>query len=81
MADTTVLGHRLMVVHEGAAFLHVAGVASLVGAGLDQLFRVVAVDVMTRGTGHLAFDDRMVRWLVDLRTLLLVAGEADLGLG
>lgn len=80
VADSTIFGNRLMVMHKWPALFHVAGVTSFVGAALDQGLRIVAVYVMARRTGHLPLDDRVVRRLINLRTLFLVAGEAGLGL-
>ncbi len=60
MTDAAIFRHGLMVVHERSALLHVARVAGLVGAGLDELLRVVAVHVVARRAGHLAFDDGVV---------------------
>ena len=80
VADRTILRNGLMVMHEGAALLHVAGVARLVGAGLDQLLGIVAVHRVAGRAGHLAFDDRVVRGLVDLGALFLVAGETHVRL-
>lgn len=60
VTDPTILSHRLVVMQERSPFLHVAGIAGLVGAGLDQLHRVVAVHVVAIRTGHLSLQYRMV---------------------
>ena len=82
VAVGAVLGHRLMLVHKGAAFLGVAGVAGGVGAvTLGQFGAGRAVHVVAVGAAHLAFGNRVMRRLVQLGALFLVAGVADLGLG
>ena len=81
MADGAVFRHRLVVMHERSALLHVALVAGLVDAGLFQLLGVVAVDVVAVRTPHFAFQHRMMGRAIELGTLLLVATEAQLGLG
>jgi len=80
VANGAVFSHRLVVVHEGPALLHVALVAGLDNAVPFHLLRIVSMHVMTVGATHLAFQDRMAIGLVDLNALLLVAGEADFGL-
>ena len=72
----------LVVVHKRPAFLHVAGVAGVDHAiAFHQLGTGRSMHIVAIGTGHFAFHDWMMRGLVDLRALLLVAGEAELGLG
>jgi hypothetical protein len=66
--------------HERPALLHVAGEAGFVDRRARQLLGVIAVHVVARRAGHLPFDDRVMNRPVDLRALLLVAGEAHLGL-
>src|SRR6185312_183552 len=81
VAVRAVLAHRLVVVHERAALLHVARVAGVVdGVALHERGPGRAVRVVAVGARHLPFGDRMVRGLVDLGALLLVAVEAHLGL-
>lgn len=82
MAIRAVVIDRLMVMHERPAFFHVAGVASLDDTvALHQLRPGRAVRVMAIGAAHFAFQYWMVRLFVDLRALLLVAGETHFGLG
>ena len=80
VANAAILGNRLMVMDERAAFFHVAGVARLVSAALGQMFWIVAMHIVTRRAVHFAFNNRMVRWLVDLSALLFVAGKTGFGL-
>ena len=70
-----------MAMHEGSAFLHMTGVAGVISAALDQRFRIVVVHVVAGGASHLTFEHWMMRRTIDLRTLFLVAREADFGLG
>jgi len=77
-----VIDYRGVLPKEGAALLRMARIAGLVDRVLDQqrgpgrAMRIVAV-----GARHLAGEDRVGRNAVSLRTLGLVACEADLGLG
>jgi hypothetical protein len=82
VAVRAVILHRRMVMHEGAALFHVAHVAGLIDAiALQLLGPGGAVRVVAIRTGHLAFRNGVVRRTVHLRTLLLVACVADVGLG
>ena len=82
MAVGTVVIDRLMVMHEGAAFLHVAGIAGFVYAIALHEFRTDrAMYIVAIRAGHFAFWNRMVRRLVVLGALLFVASVADVGLG
>jgi len=82
MAVRAVLIDRLMVMYERTAFLHVAGIAGIDHAiALHQFWAGRSMHIVAVRTRHLAFHDRVVRRLVDLGTLFLVAGEAELGLG
>lgn len=46
MADAAVFRHWLVVVHKRTTLFHVAGIAGVVGAALDQGLRIVAMDVV-----------------------------------
>ena len=71
-----------MAMHERPAFLHVAGVTGIDhSCALHQFRANRAMRIVAIGTGHLAFDNGMMRRLVDLGALLFVTGEAALGLG
>lgn len=77
MTDGTVLGHRLMVVHERATLFRMALETSFVDAVFLELFGTGrAMGIVTVGTAHLTFQHGMMRRLMHLRALLLVAGEA-----
>jgi len=81
MAVRAVFGDRLVGVHERPAFFHMAGVAGFVHAIALHEFRPDrTMWIMAIGARHLALGNRVMRRLVDLRTLYLVASEADLGL-
>ncbi len=72
---------RLVVVHEGTALFHVAGVASFNHTvALHQAGACRAVGVVAVRAGHLAFKHRVVRGLVEHIALIFVAGKADLAL-
>ena len=72
---------RLVAVYERTAFLHVAGIASLVNTiALHEFRSDRAMRVMAVGTGHFAFWNRVMGRFVKERALLLVAVEADSGL-
>ena len=60
VANSAVLGHRLVVVDEGTTFFHVTGEAGLIGTILDELLRRVTVNIVAGGAGHLPFNNRMV---------------------
>lgn len=81
VTNAAVLGHRLVVMHEGSALLQVTGVAGFNHTGFDHLLRIVAVGVVAVRTADFAFQYRVARGLADLHPLFLVAGKADLGLG
>src|ERR1035437_7806459 len=82
VAVAAIIADRPAVMHERAAFLCVAGGASLNHrVAFHQLGTGRTVRVVTIGTAYFAFQYRMMRWLVDLRALLLVAGETHFGLG
>ena len=75
VAVGAVLVHWLMAVHERPAFFHVAGVTGIDhGCALHQFRTNGAMRIVAIGTGHLAFDNRMMRRLVDLGALLFVTG-------
>lgn len=82
MAGGAVFADRLMLMHKRPALLHMTGVANFIYAiafhefGADRAMRIMAI-----GTAHFALGNRMMRRPVDLRALLLVADEANLGLG
>ena len=81
MAVGAVFGHRLMFPQEGAAFFGMAGEASLIDRVFLEQFRTGrAMGIMTIRAHYFAFTDRVMRNFVALRTLFLVAGEADFGL-
>ena len=81
VASGAVFGNRLVVVHEGAALFHVAGVAGLGDAvALHEAGACGAVHVVAVRASHLAFGHRVVRGLVGQRALFFVAGVADFGL-
>src|SRR4051812_31583144 len=81
VANGAVLLHRLVRAHEGPALLHVAAVASLVDAVLDErLLARRAVCVVAVGARDLALAHRMVRLAVDRHAELRMAGEAHIGL-
>lgn len=71
-----------MAVDKRTAFFHVAGVAGLDHAvALHEFGAGGAMHVVAVRARHLAFDQRVVRGLVDLGSLFFVASEANLGLG
>lgn len=78
VADSAILGNRLMIVDEGAALFHVARIAGLVDAASGKLLLTRrSMRAMTIGTAHLSFANRVVTWLAHLRPLFLVAGVAN----
>ena len=81
MAVGAVVKHGTVLPQERAAFLGVAGVTGFVDRVFDQQFGTSrAVRIVAIGTDHLAGIDRVRGNLVGVRTLLLMAGEAHLGL-
>lgn len=81
VAVGAIFGNRRMLLDERTTFFSVAGIAGLGKAvAFGQFGPCGAVHVVAIRARHLAFRDRVVRWLVDLRTLLLVALVADFGL-
>src|ERR1019366_319360 len=71
-----------MLPKERTALLCVAGVTRLVDRFLDEELRARrAVDVVTAGTGHFSFQDRMPRVAMNLGILGLVTLGADTCLG
>ena len=80
MADSAVFSHWLMVMHKRSALLHVTGIAGVVIVWLQQLLRIVAMNIVARRAAHLALRHRVVRWAAHLRALFLVAGVAGFGL-
>ena len=82
MANGAVFGNRLVVVDERSAFLGMALVAGLDHAvSFHELWSDRAMRIVAIRTSDLAFEDRMTEGPLDFRALLLVAREADLGLG
>ena len=82
MAIRAVVADRLVVMYEWPAFLHVAGVASIVdGIAFHQFHPSGAMRIMAIGASHFAFGYRMMGRSVDLRALVLVAFKANLRLG
>ena len=66
---------------EGAAFLRMTGVAGFIDGILDEhLGPGRAVGIVAIGADDLAYSYRVRRNFVTVRTLLFVAGEANLGL-
>ena len=81
VAVGAVVVDRLVAVNKRAAFFHVAGITSLHHrVALDQFGANRSVHVMAVGASHLALRNGVMRWLVDLRTLLFVAREAKIRL-
>src|SRR5271167_3896291 len=77
-----VLGDRLMFPEKRAAVFGVTGGASLIDGVFNQLRRRGGtVWRMTRGAGHRAFAQRMMRRLQRIAVLCLMTGGADLNLG
>ena len=67
MAVGTIVIDRLVVMHEGAAFFHVAGVTGLIDAiALHEFRSNRTMRIMAIGTGHLAFRNRVMRRAIDL---------------
>ena len=61
VTDGAVFHDRLVVVQEGAAFFHVAGVAGLVDTVFLQLFWPCrTMRIVTIGTGYLALQNWVV---------------------
>ena len=82
VAVGAVLGHRLVLEQEGAAFFRMALVAGLGhGVFLEQLGATGAVRVVAVRAAHFAFCNRVVRGFFAISALVFVAGIADLGLG
>jgi len=82
MTIGAVLRHWFMFPQEGAALFGMADKAGLHDrALLQQMGTGRTVRVVAVGTDHLAFTDRMVRNFTAVRSLFLVTGKADLGLG
>jgi hypothetical protein len=78
----TIFTDGLVVMYERPAFLHMAGVAGFIHAiAFHEFGTHGAMRIMAIRTTHLSFGNRMMRSTVDLRTLFLVAGKANLGLG
>lgn len=78
VADSAVLGYRLVVVDERTTFFHVAGITSLVDAAPGKLFLTGrSMRAMAIGAAHLSFAYRMATWLAHLGPLLLVARIAN----
>lgn len=81
VADGAVLS-RLVLADERTAFFHVTSKARVGDAiALHQLGAGRAMRSVAIRADNLAFQNGMMRWLVGQYTLLLVAGEADFGLG
>jgi hypothetical protein len=82
VAVAAILGHRLVLVDKRAALFRVAVVAGVVDAVASQQLRPDrTVRLVAVGAAHLALGQRVMRGLVEFVALLLVAGEADHGLG
>ena len=82
VAVRAVFSDRFVGMDERSALFHVTGEASLHHAIAFHEFRSNrAMRIMAVGTRHLALGNRVMRWPVDLRTLLFMAIKADLGLG
>lgn len=82
MAVGAVFGDRLMLPQERAALFSMAGEAGLVdGILLEQLGTGRAMRVVAVGTDHLALQDWVMRYFFAVCALILVAREADFGLG
>lgn len=81
VAYGTILRHRVMLANKGTALFRVAGVACVIHAiALGQLGAGGTMHVVTIGTCHFALGHGVMRWAIDLVALLLMAGEAKLGL-
>lgn len=81
VANRAIFGHRLVVMHERPALLHMAGVAGIVDAiALHHLWSDRTVRIMAIGTSHFPFGDGMAGGAVDLSALLFMAGETYFGL-
>jgi len=81
VTDGAVLLNRRMLPYPGAALISMAFVTELVGAfRIDHVLGQGAVRVMAVGTHNLAFDNRMMRHLIGIRTHIPMTGKAYRGL-
>jgi len=81
MAVQTVFGYRGVLPGIGSPFLRVALVTKVIDRiGLDQLRASTAVGIVAAQALDSAFDDGMVRLLIDLRSYVLMAGKAQIRL-
>ena len=82
VAVAAVFADRRVLPQERSAFVGVAGIAGLVDGVLDQqLGPARSMRIVAIRADHLCLHNRMMRGHVRLGSLLLVASEADEGLG
>ena len=81
MADGAVFGSRLVFPQERTALVGMTGVAGLVDGIANQIALAGgAMRVVATRAAHLAFAQRMTEGLGQTGALILVAGQADVGL-